>query len=68
MQKIIYLRQNYHFGPEKIAIEFVDYVLQRMPFQVQVIQTDNGAAHTCGESGPAYDSSRMRSDERLLPG
>ena len=24
------------------AIQFVDYVLQRLPFQVQVIQTDNG--------------------------
>lgn len=69
--KIIYLRQNYHVGPEKIAmylqftaiddctrlrvlkiyptlnqataIRFVDYVLQRLPFQVEVIQTDNGA-------------------------
>lgn len=25
------------------AIQFVDYVLQRLPFQVEVIQTDNGA-------------------------
>ncbi|MFC6087612.1 IS481 family transposase, partial [Sphaerisporangium aureirubrum] len=28
---------------QKTAIQFVDYVLQRLPFQVQVIQTDNGA-------------------------
>jgi transposase InsO family protein len=27
---------------QTIAIQYVDYVLQRMPFQVQVIQTDNG--------------------------
>jgi transposase-like protein len=28
---------------QRTAIQFVDYVLERMPFQVQVIQTDNGA-------------------------
>jgi hypothetical protein len=28
---------------QKTAIEFVDYVIQRLPFQVEVIQTDNGA-------------------------
>jgi transposase InsO family protein len=28
---------------QRSAIQFVDYVLQKMPFQVQVIQTDNGA-------------------------
>ncbi|MGW4644571.1 integrase core domain-containing protein [Sphaerisporangium sp. NPDC004334] len=28
---------------QKTAIQFVDYVLQRLPFQVQVIQTENGA-------------------------
>lgn len=28
---------------QKSAIQFVDYVLQRLPFEVQVIQTDNGA-------------------------
>ena len=27
---------------QKTAIQFVDYVLQRLPFPVQVIQTDNG--------------------------
>jgi transposase InsO family protein len=27
---------------QKTAIQFVDYVLERLPFQVQVIQTDNG--------------------------
>lgn len=25
------------------AIQFLDYVIQRLPFQVEVIQTDNGA-------------------------
>ncbi|GAA2397481.1 IS481 family transposase [Actinomadura vinacea] len=28
---------------QKTAIQFLDYVLQRLPFQVEVIQTDNGA-------------------------
>jgi transposase InsO family protein len=28
---------------QKTAIQFADYVLQRMPFQVQLIQTDNGS-------------------------
>jgi transposase InsO family protein len=28
---------------QKSAIQFLDYVLERLPFQVQTIQTDNGA-------------------------
>ncbi|MEE2852444.1 MAG: IS481 family transposase [Actinomycetota bacterium] len=28
---------------QKTAIQFVDYVLERLPFAVQVVQTDNGA-------------------------
>ena len=28
---------------QKTAIQFLDYVLERLPFQVQVVQTDNGA-------------------------
>jgi transposase InsO family protein len=28
---------------QKIAIQFADYVLERLPFRVEVIQTDNGA-------------------------
>jgi hypothetical protein len=28
---------------QKTAIQFVDYVLERLPFWVEVIQTDNGA-------------------------
>ena len=28
---------------QKTAIQFVDYVLSRLPFRVEVIQTDNGA-------------------------
>ena len=34
----IYPRLN-----QKTAIQFVDYVLYRLPFGVEVIQTDNGA-------------------------
>jgi transposase InsO family protein len=34
----IYDRNN-----QKAAIQFVDYVLEKLPFQVEVIQTDNGA-------------------------
>ncbi len=34
----IYPRLN-----QKTAIQFVDYVLQQLPFPVQVIQTDNGS-------------------------
>src|SRR5437588_411246 len=53
--KIMYLRQHYHFGPLKIsmylkrrndqktAIQFADYLLEKLPFHVEVIQTDNGA-------------------------
>jgi transposase InsO family protein len=28
---------------QKTAIQFADYVLERLPFQVQVVQTDNGS-------------------------
>ena len=28
---------------QKTAIQFIDYVLERLPFPVQIIQTDNGA-------------------------
>ena len=28
---------------QKTAIQFLDYVLERLPFRVEVIQTDNGA-------------------------
>jgi transposase InsO family protein len=28
---------------QQTAIQFVDYVLERLPFRVEVIQTDNGA-------------------------
>lgn len=28
---------------QKTAIQFIDYVLERLPFLVQIIQTDNGA-------------------------
>jgi hypothetical protein len=28
---------------QRAAIQFVDYVLEQLPFRVEVIQTDNGA-------------------------
>ena len=28
---------------QKTAIQFLDYLLERLPFKVQVVQTDNGA-------------------------
>ncbi|MEU9147265.1 integrase core domain-containing protein [Streptomyces sp. NPDC048349] len=28
---------------QKTAVQFLDYVLERLPFRVEVIQTDNGA-------------------------
>jgi transposase InsO family protein len=34
----LYTRAN-----QKASIQFIDYVLQRLPFRVEVIQTDNGA-------------------------
>jgi transposase InsO family protein len=33
----------YPAANQKTAIKFLDYVLQRLPFRVEVIQTDNGA-------------------------
>ncbi len=39
----IYPRNN-----QKTAIQFLDYVLEKLPFQVEVIQTDNGAEFQAG--------------------
>ena len=33
----------YPRNDQKIAIQFLDYVLEKLPFEVQTIQTDNGA-------------------------
>ena len=33
----------YPRNDQKTAIQFADYVLEKLPFQVEVIQTDNGA-------------------------
>ena len=33
----------YERNTEKSAIQFIDYVLAKLPFQVEVVQTDNGA-------------------------
>ncbi|MEU8488900.1 hypothetical protein [Streptomyces sp. NPDC048641] len=33
------------------AIQFLDYVIQRLPFQVEVIQTDNGAELQSAQGG-----------------
>ena len=41
----IYPRLN-----QKTAIQFVDYVLEKLPFVVQVIQTDNGSANSAPRS------------------
>lgn len=39
----IYDRNN-----QKTAIQFIDYVLEKLPFNVEVIQTDNGAEFKAG--------------------
>ncbi|MEX0663631.1 MAG: IS481 family transposase [Acidimicrobiia bacterium] len=39
----IYPRNN-----QKTAIQFIDYVLEKLPFQVETIQTDNGAEFQSG--------------------
>ena len=44
---------------QRTAIQFVDYVLEKLPFEVEAIQTDNGSefqscwspASTCGSWG-----------------
>ncbi len=28
---------------EKTAIQFIDYVLERLPFRIETVQTDNGS-------------------------
>jgi len=33
----------YPHNNQKTAIQFLDYVLEKLPFQVEVVQTDNGA-------------------------
>jgi len=38
----------YPRNDQKTAIQFIDYVLERLPFQVEVIQTDNGAEFQTG--------------------
>ena len=38
----------YPRNDQKTAIQFVDYVLEKFPFQVEVIQTDNGAEFQSG--------------------
>jgi transposase-like protein len=50
---------------QKTAIQFVDYVLERLPFAVEVIQTDNGAEfqsqfHSCSMPGSATSTSSRR--------
>ena len=51
----------YHTLNQKTAIAFADYLAQRLPFQIQVIQTDNGP-----EFGTAFvGSGRIRPLEPL---
>ena len=33
----------YEKNNQKTAVQFIDYVLSRLPFRTEVIQTDNGA-------------------------
>lgn len=37
------ISRNYPRSDQKTAIQFLDYVLSRLPFQVEKVQTDNGA-------------------------
>ncbi|WP_370876703.1 DDE-type integrase/transposase/recombinase [Amycolatopsis thermophila] len=37
------IQKIYPRSDQKTAIQFLDYVLSRLPFQVEKIQTDNGA-------------------------
>jgi transposase InsO family protein len=37
----------YPRSDQKTAIQFLDYVISRLPFQVEKIQTDNGAEFQC---------------------
>lgn len=39
----IRVQRIYDRCTQKTAIQFVDYVVQKLPFRVEVIQTDNGA-------------------------
>ncbi|GLY83752.1 DDE-type integrase/transposase/recombinase [Actinoallomurus iriomotensis] len=40
---------------QKTAIQFLDYVLERVPFRVETIQTDNGAEFQFGFHWHALD-------------
>jgi hypothetical protein len=39
----IYERNNQKNAIDKNIIDFVDYVLSRLPFRAQTVQTDNGS-------------------------
>ncbi|SDE58139.1 hypothetical protein [Pseudonocardia oroxyli] len=41
----------YPRSDQKTAIQFLDYVLTRLPFQIKKIQTDNGAEFSPASAG-----------------
>jgi hypothetical protein len=51
--------RSYPRCDQKTAIPFVDYALERLPFPVQVIQTDN-----CAEFQSAFSLPRPRQRRR----
>jgi hypothetical protein len=67
----------YPHNNQKTAIQFLDYVLEKLPFQVEVVQTDNGAefqgalhwhlldlASATSTSNPPHQGSTGRSNAR----
>jgi hypothetical protein len=54
---------------QKTAIQFVDYVLERLPFRVEVIQTDNGADSSPRSTGTCWTrASTTPTSSRAHPG
>ncbi|WP_399896619.1 hypothetical protein ACGH7X_41765 [Streptomyces sp. BBFR51] len=49
------------------AIQFVDHVLQRLPFQVEVIQTDNGGSNALTVSTARSSTGSWRASSSTTP-
>ncbi len=45
---------------QQTAIRFIDYVSEKLPFAVEVVQTDNGSTTTCSMPGSATPTSSRR--------
>jgi hypothetical protein len=59
----------YPRSDQKTAIQFLDYVLSRLPFQVEKIQTDNGANSSPASTGTcSIRASATSTSGRPLPG